>query len=1167
MAKDTERKIIELIVNGQAAQTSMKEVNQEVRKLTAEFRKMKEADDPVAYAKKREEIKLLTAEYRKMQEQLKPVATAVKNVNNEINASSGIMSKMANNFNKYWGVITTSIAALTGTLFAFKKAVTDFYDFQESSAALQSITGVSKEVRTQLEEDAKALSTASLEGSVKVTQSAKDIVDAYAMVGNARPELLKDVEALKSVTREAIILSAASKESLSVSVAGVTGILNQFNLEATESRRVINALAAGSLNGAKPIAYLNESIQISGATAKQFNVTIEESIAVTEVLGKRIDEAGKSGTNFRNILINLETQSVEGFKPSVVGMSQALANLEASHLSAAQAEKIFGKENYTSAQILINNRKEYDNLVVAVTGTNTAIEQAIINTDTEKAAVAQVTNALKNKSIMLGEKLVPVARVSLNVFNKLIDSFISVADWVGRNTVFLGIFIKSITVATVAMVSYTAATKLAAWWSTTYGEATLFETIATKASAIAKGVARTATLLYAAAQAVLTGNILRAQAAMRLLNAQLLLSPIGIVTALVTASVAAYILFSDSVKKAKTELQLMADLQAEAKKNTADEISAIRTLVAIAKDETISKEKRAEAIKKLNEISPEYLGNLNLENIATQTGTDLIDKYIAKLNEKAIAEALQSKRVELNKKLIDAQNVSLGDEVGWLEKSKNYMLNFGNVSGTMVDNIKSGITNRTENIKLINDEIKALDALTKKQIQNGNGAVIDAISPTGTNLNNQIGADKKGAKGAAQDQKEWEKTVERSLENQKKLNDELFSLRQDEITRELVQVSQKYQDEINLANENAKKYPAQAAIFQAEATAATERLKQAQAAIVKKYDDAEAKEKADADQKNLEERKKRYDDFVNKYYPDVLKKELDNLNALHDAGIISEEQYQTVLTQIKDKARKDQQDKDEKALLAKQQKFKEAIEVEQAITSAAASFFSALKEKEIAEAGDNEEAKKEIVKKYALADLLVKESQIAASTAMAIMKAYAEYPPGFDIAASIVFAAAGLAQGAAAKAEYNKIQSMGDGGFTQGPSHREGGVMINAEGGELMLNKRFVANNQAFAASLLRASRINNGNMSITAMPQFDMGGITDAVKSNYSLNVAAPVVNIDNNKMASATAQNATVLANLANATNKLVYKLENLEAKINYTKNEKEKSKMAFIEEASRL
>lgn len=91
--------------------------------------------------------------------------------------------------------------------------------------------------------------------------------------------------------------------------------------------------------------------------------------------------------------------------------------------------------------------------------------------------------------------------------------------------------------------------------------------------------------------------------------------------------------------------------------------------------------------------------------------------------------------------------------------------------------------------------------------------------------------------------------------------------------------------------------------------------------------------------------------------------------------------------------------------------------------------------------------------------------------------------------------------------------------------------------------------------------------MSITAMPQFDMGGITDAVKSNYSLNVAAPVVNIDNNRMASATAQNATVLANLANATNKLVYKLENLEAKINYTKNEKEKSKMAFIEEASRL
>lgn len=42
----------------------------------------------------------------------------------------------------------------------------------------------------------------------------------------------------------------------------------------------------------------------------------------------------------------------------------------------------------------------------------------------------------------------------------------------------------------------------------------------------------------------------------------------------------------------------------------------------LAKDESIIKEKRKEAIERLNEISPEYLGNLSLENIQTKEATD-----------------------------------------------------------------------------------------------------------------------------------------------------------------------------------------------------------------------------------------------------------------------------------------------------------------------------------------------------------------------------------------------------------------------------------------------------------------------------------------------------------------------------------------------------------------
>ncbi len=89
MANETERKIVELVVNGQAAQSSMKEVAGEVRKLTAEFRKMKEADDPEAYKKKAEEIRALRAEYQRMGEQLRPVSSSISQVNKAIDGMSG----------------------------------------------------------------------------------------------------------------------------------------------------------------------------------------------------------------------------------------------------------------------------------------------------------------------------------------------------------------------------------------------------------------------------------------------------------------------------------------------------------------------------------------------------------------------------------------------------------------------------------------------------------------------------------------------------------------------------------------------------------------------------------------------------------------------------------------------------------------------------------------------------------------------------------------------------------------------------------------------------------------------------------------------------------------------------------------------------------------------
>jgi hypothetical protein len=77
--------------------------------------------------------------------------------------------------------------------------------------------------------------------------------------------------------------------------------------------------------------------------------------------------------------------------------------------------------------------------------------------------------------------------------------------------------------------------------------------------------------------------------------------------------------------------------------------------LATAKNEKLSKEERKKAIQNLNAISPEYLGNLSLENINTKAATDSVLKYNQALLQKAKVMAAEEKLVEVQKKLLDLQ--------------------------------------------------------------------------------------------------------------------------------------------------------------------------------------------------------------------------------------------------------------------------------------------------------------------------------------------------------------------------------------------------------------------------------------------------------------------------------------------------------------------------------
>jgi TP901 family phage tail tape measure protein len=230
-----------------------------------------------------------------------------------------------------------------------------------------------------------------------------------------------------------------------------------------------------------------------------------------------------------------------------------------------------------------------------------------------------------------------------------------------------------------------------------------------------------ATNAYSFAQGVLTGRITMAVAIQRIQNALSIASGniFTIVATAVTLLASAMALYYANVSKGFQIQKLLNDVKTDAAKKTTEEKASLESLLLIAKDETIAKEQRLEAIKKINAISPEYLGNLTLENINTAKGTELIKAYIVQLDKKSTAEAIQSKMIELKKKLIEQENSTLEDNVKWYDYLAASVLNYNNGAIDVAYLASKGIIAKNKETKAIQDQIDALNKLTTAKVKSG----------------------------------------------------------------------------------------------------------------------------------------------------------------------------------------------------------------------------------------------------------------------------------------------------------------------------------------------------------------------------------------------------------------------------------------------------------------
>lgn len=665
MAKSdkTVKRGVYLYIDGKEIKNDINSIDLEMKRLQRDIKEMTRGS---------EEYNRTMAKIQHLQGILKQHRQEIKGITTETKKATVSIGSMVDWFNRFGGVILSVIGFLTGFTLALRAIRDERNKLEESQAGLKALTGLDDDSIAWLTGQAKTLSTTMTKEGLRVRQSAAEILDAFMLVGSAKPELLGDKEALKAVTEEAMRLQAAAKDiTLNEAVDSLTLSLNQYGAAADQAGRFTNVLAAGSQAGSANIASQAKAIRNAGTAAASANVPIEQTVALIETLAYRGIKDEVAGTGLKKFFLVLQTGADET-NPKIVGLDKALENLKNKNMDAGAIKKMFGEEGYNTASVILQNTEMVKDFTAAVTGTNVAYEQAAINSDTAQAKLEQARNKMKLAAIDLGEKLNPALTVSTNMLTNVLKYLPGLIDWCkkwGDTVLWLSTILlvyatrlKIITawysiwnsltkIATVLNLAYAASMNtLSGYTVTSFGNLRKLSMLMQGHSVLLKSL-RTATYLYAAAVQVLHGRVDLAAKSLKAAWTIMSSNPIGLLVTLVLAAATASYKLTQRTKAYYDLNKVNEKITEKSNDEYARQSSLIEQLTTKIHNNNLSNFERKKAIVQLQAIIPDYNAEIDKEGKIINENTEALDRYNAVLATnielKEVADELDKHRINL----------------------------------------------------------------------------------------------------------------------------------------------------------------------------------------------------------------------------------------------------------------------------------------------------------------------------------------------------------------------------------------------------------------------------------------------------------------------------------------------------------------------------------------
>jgi len=490
-----------------------------------------------------------TMETRKLRRESLKLEKQLGKLDKRVKGSTGLMNRLKS------GVARVAVAF--GGLAIVRNVFNIVREFEQSQADLASVLGVNVDEMAALTEQARELGAATRFTAGEVAGLQKE----FAKLGFDQTEI-------EAMTESTLALAGATGTELS-RAAEVTGsTLRGFGLEASETQRVVDVMAKSFSSSSLDMEKFATAMSSVAPVAKTAGLDIEKTTALLGTLTDRGIDASSAGTGLRNIFLEL---SKEG-----ISFEEAMQKINSATDKNAAALDLFGKRGATIGVILSETAGDVANLEAKLNDAGGAAqEMADKQLNTLNGQLDLLKSAWEGFILDLEE--------GTGAFAGLKD----VIGFVARN---LTTIIKSIVVAASAFATYKATI--------------LATTVLTKAYSAA-------TIAFTAVQALLTGGLKKATAAMRLFNIVVKLNPIGLLITVIGAAVTAYILFADTTSNAE-KAQLAFN---EAAKETTE---TTNKLIAALKEQIVEEERIIGLRLKHGEISTEEADKLRLKSIVDQ---------------------------------------------------------------------------------------------------------------------------------------------------------------------------------------------------------------------------------------------------------------------------------------------------------------------------------------------------------------------------------------------------------------------------------------------------------------------------------------------------------------------------------------------------------------------